>query len=365
MRIKGYQSKKRGWNIDVDLKGIKHTDIMMFTQHLAVALKSDFTLLDAIEMLQEQSTGKMMKVLDNILQIVRAGRPLHSALEQYPKYFSPIYVNMVKTGEMAGTLADNLNNLAEQLKKAHEMRQKVKSALMYPMLVLIAVTGLGLSISIFVLPKILPLFKSLNTELPMTTKGLLFVADVFSKYGVSILIGVVFSIIAFSWLIRREFIKPIWHKTFFKMPVVSKIMIYINLQRFTLMFGTMLESGIPLVETLRISADATENRVYRKAILSFIPAVQKGNSIAEAMGEHVALFPKFTGSMVGMGEKTGNLESNLKYLSNFYEGEVDSRLKNLSTIIEPFLLIIIGGLVALVAMAILGPIYKISGSLRN
>ena len=357
--------KKKKINIEIDIKGIKHADIMMFTQHLSVALQSGFTLTEAISMLEDAANGKMKKVLRDIMEVIESGQPLFKALEKYPKYFSPIYTNMVRTGELAGTLAENLSGLAVQLKKAHKMRQKVKAAMMYPMFVFIAIIGLALSIAFFVLPKILPLFKSFDVELPLTTQGLLYVADLFEKHGMSILIGMIVGTIVSIWLLRRQFLKPFLHGLFLKLPVIGPIVMQINLQRLTLILGTLLESGLSLVEVLQITSDATENRVYRKAISTFVPAVQKGNSIAAAMEYHPKLFPKFTSRMIGMGEQTGNLEQNLKYLSQFYEGEVDNIMKNLSTIIEPIMLIGIGILVGTVAISILGPIYQITGSFRN
>lgn len=343
---------------------ISHTEIMMFTEHMAIALKSGLILHEALEMLEDQASGKMKTVLKKIIAVVKTGQPLYKALEKYPKHFSKIFVNLIKTGEISGTLEENLKNLAKQLKKEHELRQKVQSAMLYPLLVLGAVSALSLSIAAFVLPKILPLFKSLTVELPLTTRGLLWIGEVFDHHGAYILIFTIAGSVFMGWFLRLNFVKPHTHKFLLKIPVLKNIIRNVNLAQFTSILKTLLGSGIPLDESLKIVTDATGNHVYRKAIGSFLPEIEKGNTLLKSIDYYPDLFPKFTGRMIGIGENIGNLEQSLEYLSDFYHQEVDTTMKNLSTLLEPVLLILIGGIVGLVAISILGPIYKITGNLR-
>lgn len=359
------KKEKSKWNIEINIGGISNTDLLLFTKHLSVALKSGLTLYEGIDMLFDQAAGRMKRVLKDVLEIIKSGKPFYEALAKYPKYFSPIYINLVRTGEIAGTLEENLNHLATELKKSYELRQKVKSAMMYPILIFVAVIGLGMAIALFVLPKIVPLFKTLNVQLPASTRALIYFAEISSKHGLALALWTIGGVIFLNWFFKRKMIKPILHKFFLKIPVVKTIIININLERFMRTLATLLQSSIPVDKCLQITADATVNEIYKRAIISFIPEVQKGNTLSASIAHYPDIFPKITSRMIGMGERTGSLDRTLKYLSEFYGGEVDSIMKNLSTILEPVLLIFIGVIVGTVAISILGPIYKITGNLKQ
>jgi type IV pilus assembly protein PilC len=357
--------KFKNINFNIELSGISHKEIMFFTKHLAISLKSGLTLFDAIELLSDEAGGKMKQVVNEILEALKTGQNFYSVLEKYPKYFSSIYINLVKTGELAGTLEENLNRLALQLSKDHDTRQKIKSALMYPMLILIAIVGLGLSVAIFVLPKIIPLFKSLDTDLPTSTVVLIKIAELFQNHGKAILIGIIAFFTACFWLVKQNFAKPAVHSIILKIPIVKDMIKNIQLQRFNLTLGTLLSSAVTLDRSLLITGEATENRVYRAAIKSFINDIEQGKSLAEGLANYPKLFPRISSRLIAMGEHTGGLEQSLLYLAELYEDEVDNIMKNLTTILEPALLIFIGLTVGAVAISILGPIYKITGNLRT
>jgi type IV pilus assembly protein PilC len=347
------------------LGGISENELLLFTKNLAVTLKSGLTLSDGLDVLLDQAKGKLKVVLEDILSTVQSGESLHIALEKYPQYFSPIYINLVKTGEMAGTLEENLVHLGLQMQKTHELKGKVKSALMYPILIFVAVFGLGMAMALFVLPQILPLFQSLDMELPLTTRMLIFTAELFENYGIWISIASLVGIVIFILAIRNNTIKPYWHKFLLRIPIVNTIIKQVNIEKSSYTLGSMLKSGIPLNEALTITADATENRVYRTAIKSCIPEVEKGNSLSAALEEYPRLFARIDVRMVGMGEQTGSLEDTFHYLAEYYSGEVDTTMKNLSSSLEPIMLIVIGLLVGGVAISILGPIYSLTGNVAG
>jgi type IV pilus assembly protein PilC len=356
---------KKSWNINIEIGGIKPVDIMLFTKHLSVTLQSGLTLVDALEILVDQSKGKMQQVVEKLLDTVKSGEPFYEALKQQPKYFSAIYVNMVKSGELSGTLDQNLKKLTRQLEKSYALKKKIKSAMIYPIMIFVAVFALGVSVAIFILPKILPLFKTLDVELPLTTRGLIYVAETFEAHGLAIFIGLIVFMIFSFWLLKRDFVKPFTHRLVLKIPLVNKIIMNINLERFNHTFGSLLESGLPLNQSLKITADATDNRVYKKAVQNLVPVIEAGNPLSKAIASYPELFPLITSRMIGVGERTGNLGQNLKYLAQFYEEAVDEATKNLSTTLEPILLMVIGVIVGTVAISILGPIYQITGNLRQ
>lgn len=357
--------KKSSWNIDISLGGVSDVDIMMFTKHLSVILKSGLTLIDGLEILIEEAKGKFKKVLTEIYNTIKSGESFYHALEKYSRYFSPMYINMIRIGEKTGTLVENLERLSIELNKSHVLKKKIRSAMIYPSFVFIAVFGLGMSVALFVLPKILPLFRAIDVKLPITTQGLIWVAELFEVHGGKIFIASIITIIFLSWLLRRNFIKPITHRVILKIPVVREIIKNVNLEKITRTFGILLESGLTVDESLHIASNATENRMYQAAIASFIPDIEAGKTLGSSIAKHPELFPLITARMVRVGENTGNLDNSLKYLSHFYEDAVDEATKNLSTMIEPILLITIGIIVAIVAIAILGPIYEITGNLRT
>ncbi len=359
------QHKKKWWQGEISFGSVNDEDILLFTKHLSVALRAGLTIVDGLDMLYEQGTGKMKKILGEIKNTVNSGKPFYEALSAHGKYFSPLYVSMVKTGELTGNLENNLTHLAQNLWKNHELKQKIKSAMMYPSLVFIAVVGLGFSISIFVLPKILPLFKTLDVELPITTRGLIFIADLFATHGLSISIGFIAFVIFFGWLLKQNFVKPATHRIILVLPIVKTIVKNLNIARFTNTLSTLLSSGMTVDTSLQIIVESTQNRLYKNAIQTLIVEVQKGKRMALILEYYPSLFPLLTSRMIAMGEQTGSLGETLKYLSEFYEEEIDSTMKNLGNILEPVLLMFIGVIVGTVAISILGPIYQITGSLRN
>jgi len=359
-------SKKNGLlSMEIDIGGMSDTDVLLFTKHLGITIKSGLTVIEGLEILVEQAKGKMAKVLKSLIKTVRSGGTLEMGLKQFPQYFSAIFTNMVKTGETSGTLEESLKILSEHLNKSSKLKKKVRAAMIYPIMVFVAVFGLGMSVAIFVLPKILPLFKSLDVELPATTRGLIFIAEIFQSYGIQIIIGIIGLTIAFFWLIRRDSIKPFTHRLILKIPVVKNIIADINLERFTRTFGTLLDSGLTIDKSLLITSEAIDNRVYKKAIRSLIPDIESGTNLSNAISKYPKLFPMITYRMIGVGESTGNLDSTLKYLAEYYEDSVDEATKNLATIIEPVMLIVIGVIVGTVAIAILGPIYQITGNISG
>lgn len=351
--------------MDLDIGGIRDIDIMLFTKHLSVALKSGLALIEGLEMLGDQAKGKMKKMIMEVRNKVSGGNSFYASLHDFESHFSPIYLNMIHLGEQSGTLQENLERLALELKASISLQKKIRSALIYPIMVFIAVFGLGMSVAIFVLPKILPLFTTLDVELPVTTRALIFIANILENHGLSIFLGT-FAFLAFLfWFLKRNFIKPITHRVLLLLPVLNETVKNINLERFNRTFGILLDTGLTVNESLNITSESIENRVYRKAIKSVARRVESGSSISSLLAIYPDLFPPITTKMIAVGEKTGNMAGTMKYLGEFYQEEVDEAIKNLSTIIEPMLLIIIGIVVGTVAISILGPIYEITGSLRN
>ncbi len=359
------EGKKKPLTINISWRGVSTTQKLIFSRYLAVMLKSGLTLSEAMDIARDQAVGKFKKIIKQVMQSVLAGNPLSTALAKFPKVFSDLFVNSVMAGENGGTLENNLDHLADQLKKEKELMDKVKSAMVYPIIVLIAAGLLGLAMVFFVLPKITPLFVGLKVDLPLSTRVLIWTADMAKTHGGLILSVIFFGTIFLSWLLKQRFIRPLTHYLMLKTPVIKNISRNLNIARFCQILGTLLKSGLNIGEALVITQKAMGNYYYQASLKNVQENVSQGNSLSDNLSKHKKYFPKLIVSMIRVGEKSGNLTESLLYLSEFYETEVDIAAKNLSTAIEPILLIGIGLVVGGMALSIITPIYQITGQISR
>jgi len=329
--------------------GVSFSEKFFFTKNLTVMLKS----------------GAFKKILFQVSKDVTRGQSLEKSLRSYPNVFNQFYVSLIKVGEESGTLEDSLVYLVEQMEKEHELREKVRSAMLYPSIVLMATGGIGLSLAFFILPQIIGLFESLNVELPFTTIILIWVAKFLRDWGLIALPGMLALFIGLFFLVRSRWVKPVWHAFLLRLPTLGTLLQNISLATLTRNLGIMLKSGLTITSALETSAQVEENLVYQRDLMKISEEVRRGKSIETALTEgKYKEFPLFMVRMVGVGEKSGNLEENLAYLGDYFEDEVDTTTRNLATILEPVLLIGIGAVVAFVALSIISPIYSITGSIR-
>jgi len=349
------------------LKRATDLDRLLFTKYLAEMLKSGIPLVEAISTAKEQSKNTYFrKILVQIEESVKNGQSLHKSLSKFPDVFGSLYVSLIKVGEESGNLESNLGYLATQIKKSYEFRKKVQGAMLYPGIILATTIIAGGGLAIFVLPQLVDLFKSLGTNLPLSTKILLGIAQIMKDYGILIFISAISIFILGGVLLQSSFIKPKWHKFLLALPGIGVLLQNIQLTNLNRNLGLMLKSGITLVPALKTEYEATDNLVYKSYIKRLINAVETGRSLSDEMRMHRFHFlPAIMTKMIGVGEKTGKLDETLLYLGDFFEEEVDETTKNLSTIIEPVLLLVIGLVVGFVALAIISPIYELTGSIKK
>lgn len=338
-----------------------------FTRHLAIIIKAGVPLLESLRILRKQPMSKTMgKVADQMLTDVNNGRFLSNTLERYPRFFSEFFVNIIRVGETSGTLADNLLYMADELKKSKALKSKVNAALVYPIVVLVATIAVAGFLTFFIFPKILPVFANLSVELPITTRILIAVLDFTHDYGVITLIGAILALI----LIRLAFkmsksLKYAFDYSLLFIPVVSRLVVDLNMANFTRILGLLLKSGIPIVEAVEITGKTFSNLAYQKAFGNAREAVRRGEQLSLFLETQHRVFPPLLTGIIGIGESTGKLEENLFYISGYYMEEVDNTLRTLTTLLEPILLIIMGLVVGFVAISIILPIYSLSQGLSN
>ena len=345
---------------------VSHLDKLFFAKHLAMMIKAGLPLKEGVATIEEQTASKKFRrILRDVVKRLENGESLGESLARYPKIFSQLFIDMIKMGEQSGNLERNLDYLADQIEKSFILRRKVISAMIYPVIILTSTFGLGAALSLFILPKLIPFFKSLKVELPLPTKILLFITELIQNYGLFFLFGAILLISFLIIISRLRLVRLISHKIILKMPVAGTVSKNLNLALFSRTLGTLVRSGISIVEALDITAETLNNLVYQKEIKEICSKVQSGKKISSYLKAKKKLFPATFSRMVMVGEKTGNLEQSLFYLSEFYEKEVDNTTQRLSTILEPVLLIIIGLIVAFIAVSIISPIYQLTRGLQK
>jgi len=334
---------------------------LLFVRNLAIAVKSGMSLIAGLELIKAQTQSKTMsKILVALMADVQKGMFLSKGMENYPSAFDNLFVNVVKVGETSGTLHENLNYLATELMKKDAFRKKIRGAMVYPIVVFIATIAVSVLLLVFLLPRLMPVFANLKTELPLPTRMLIAMSNGLISYGPLVALGV-FVLIVLIWAILKiNKVKYVIHYSYFFWPIVRRIVVQTNMANISRTMGILLKSGVKIVETLQITAKILENRVYRTELEDAAIQVQKGEYFYKHLEKRRRVFPPTFYGLVAVGENTGNLIENLEYLNEFYEKDVDDFMKNVSTLLEPLLLLILGVTVGFIALATILPIFQIT-----
>ena len=334
---------------------------MLFARNLEVMIRSGMQILQSLDILKKQARSKaFVKILDSVIFDVKNGHFLSAGLEKYKTVFGEFFINLIRVGEASGTLSENLKYLADELRKKDELTKKIRGAMAYPMIIMLATVGIT-SIMIFVIfPKILPVLTSINVELPLVTRAFIAMSNFLIKYGYLVGVGFVGLIIGIWLILRIPKVRFFWHKILVSMPIIKDMVRSVNIISFARTIGLLLKAGIKIVEALEITANTLGNMVYRQEVLRVAEGVRRGDPMSKYFVEDTKLFPPIFSQMIVVGENTGKLDESVLFLADFYESELDESIKNISTFIEPVLLLVMGLIVAFVALAIITPIYKIT-----
>lgn len=334
---------------------------IMFTKHMSMMVRSGMSEIESIKLMRRQVKSKGFGlVLDDVIEGLENGQFLSATLKPYEHVFGKLFISIISLGEVSGTLSENLSFLSDELKESQKLRSKVKSAMIYPMIILIATIGVVASLVLFVLPRILPIFSSLGAELPLTTRVLIASANFLQQYFLYLIGGGIVLFIIWLLLLRMNVIKYAFHRVLLVMPFAGNISKKFNMANFSRTLSILLKSGVKIVEAVTTASDITENFVYKKALLEAAENVKRGEALYTYLERRTSLFPPTIARMIEVGEKTGNLDNNLNYLADFYKEEVNENVANLSNVLEPALLLFMGGLVGFVAISIITPIYQIT-----
>jgi type IV pilus assembly protein PilC len=327
-------------------------------------LKAGIPIDEGINTLLEQTKNQYFRtVLEDALEGIRNGQTLAESLEKHKNAFNHFYISLIRISEESGTLEENTSFLADQLNKSYILKKKIQGAMLYPSLIVAAAITMGGFISFFILPQLVDFFDSFEVELPLTTKILLSIAGFMENHGVVFFGGNILALIGFSFAVKIPKIKMLWHKTLLKIPIAGKIIGLDQLAKFSRNLGVLLKSGVPISKALSVTANTLSNLRFREIATITEDGVTGGSNMYEILLKNkFKEVPAIFTTMVKVGEKSGTLESSLLYLGDFYEEEIDGFSSNLTTIIEPVLLLSIGLVVGFIAVAIVTPIYELTGS---
>lgn len=338
---------------------------MIFTRNLAVMVSSGLTVSRAVRNLSIQTRNKKFKkILMNVYDDVQAGKTLSEGLVQYPSVFSELFVNMIAVGEVSGNLEEVLGILALQLEKEHDLISKVRGALVYPAVIVAAMIGIGILMLTYILPRITGVFKDMDVELPATTLFIIGISDFLRNHYI-LTLGIV-AVIVFS---IKMFYSTKVGKRFFGLlvlyiPIVGGIVVKVNCARFARIYSSLLRSGISVVNTLGIVSKTLGNVYYKDALAEALAEIQKGVELSKIIAKYPRIFPILVPQILEVGEETGKTEVVLQRLAEFYEEEVSQITKNMSSIIEPILMLLIGGSVGFFAVAMLQPMYSVLENIK-
>lgn len=337
---------------------------MLFARNLEVMTRSGMQILESLEILKKQTKSKAFTaMLDQLIVDVRNGHFLSAGLSHYRQVFGDFFINLIRVGETSGTLSENLKYLAEELGKKDELNKKIRGAMAYPIIILIATLGITAILAFVIFPKILPVIKSLNVPLPLPTIIFIVVSEFMIKYGLIVFISLIVLIVTLFILLRIPKFKFLWHKFLIKIPITGGISQTVNMINFSRTLGILLKSGVIIVDALEITANTINNLVYRQEIQKIAAGVRRGEPLSKFLTSDSRLFTAIFSQMVTVGENTGKLDESMLFLSNFYESEMDESTKTMSNILEPALILVMGVVVGFVALAIITPIYKITQTL--
>lgn len=336
-----------------------------FCRHLSVMISSGLSLSEGVEVLHAETKHPLMKrILSDIAYGLEQGLQLSTIFERYPEVFESYFLTLTRAGEVSGNLGAVFKYLEQELRSEYQLNSKVKGALMYPAIVFVAMIGIGILMLFFVLPQLAKVFLNLNLPLPLYTKIIFQTSLVISGQAIPVAGGAVLGLILIVIGIRQKWIQEILIRLIQPIPFILHLVQKIDLARFSRIFSTLIRSAVPITEALEISLTSLTWYRYRRLARILPDEIRKGKSFATTVREQ-KIFPSLMVQMVTAGEKTASLDSALADLATFYEQEVEEELHNLTQILEPLLMLLVGVGVGVMILSIIAPIYSIVGNFQS
>jgi type IV pilus assembly protein PilC len=340
---------------------VKSTEIVMFSRQLALLLESGTDIVTSLELLQNQTTNHTLKkVIADVVNDIRGGSSLSAALSKHPRAFSQLYYRAVSAGEQGGNLEETLRQMANHLERAVVTEKKIKSALRYPIIVfVIAIAVVGLLVT-FVLPRFTSLYAAFGADLPTLPRMLIGMTDWFNQYGLWLVLGIVAAVGVTFFYIRTPAGKVWWHRTLLSLPLFGRINLLNELSRCCRTMALLFKVGVPLPEIMAVAIYGSTNKIVAEALTEVQQELIKGEGLSRPMSKNKLFLPLMV-QMVGVGEETGNLDKTLTTVAQAYEAEAEDKTSAAVATIQPVMTLVIGGVVAFIAIALVQAMYSVYG----
>jgi len=338
---------------------VRDKDLTVFTRQIATMINAGLPLVQSLEVLASQQPNKQFKrILTKIREDVEGGSTFAASLKQHPTVFTSLYMSMVEAGEAGGFLDTVLNRLAGYIEKSMTLRRKVKGAMIYPATIITVAVAVVIFLLIFVIPTFKALFEGFGAALPLPTRIVLELSRLVKTHllaGLGTLVGAIFGL---RFYYRTEKGKKVIDSLLLRLPVIGQLIRKVSVAKFTRTLGTLVSSGVPILDGLNITARVAGNKVVEEAILKTRSSIAEGKTIADPLGAS-GIFPPMVVQMISVGEQTGALDSMLAKIADFYDAEVDQAVSNLTTLLEPIMIVFLGVVVGGVIIAMYLPIFKL------
>ena len=339
---------------------VKTQDKINFARNLGLMIKAGLALSRSLLVLERQSKNKALKkVLNDLIENISKGMSFADALAKHSKVFPPLFISMIHAGEQSGTLSESLKAVADQMDSSYTLTKRIRGAMIYPAVIFSVMIIIGVLMMIFVVPTLLSTFQSLGAPLPPTTQFILNLSNIFQKDGIFILVGLILVAIAWWQWSKKPSGKKVIHKLILKLPIVGPLAQEINAARTARTLSSLLHSGVEVVESISITAEVIQNVYFRAVLENAKKTIQKGDLMSKSFEENEKLYPVFFAEMLSVGEETGKMDEMLLNVAKFYEDDVDQKTKDMSTIIEPVMIVIIGAAVGFFAISMISPMYSL------
>lgn len=343
---------------------VKAHDKILFARNLGQMLSAGLSITRGLSIMERQAKKGMFRdILQSLNSSLSKGMTLSDGMKDYPKVFTTLFVSMVKAGEESGNLALALKNVGDQMEKSYQLTKKIKGALMYPAVIFTLMIIIGVLMMVYMVPALTVTFKGLGVKLPLATRLIIYVSDFLKSYFIYVILGTIVTVLLSIAGFRTKKGQRILDTVFLHLPVVGEIVKQVNSARTARTLSSLLSSGVDIVVAINATKDVVQNSYYKEVLEKVEVAIQKGDQISTIFIENEKLYPLFVGEMVSVGEETGKIGDMLLGVAEFYETEVDQKTKDMSSIIEPVLMIFIGVAVGFFALAMLGPTYSLADAL--
>jgi type IV pilus assembly protein PilC len=357
--VQQLRAKRNVLQFEITKKKLKQAELMHFSRQLSAFVRAGIPLIEALEVIEEETDDKVLKeVLIGVRDSLITGETFSDALRPYESLFPKFYVDMVRAAELTGSLDDVLAELAGYIKRDLEARNKIKSALVYPMIILVMAIGTVIVLATFVLPRFKAFFEGFHATLPLPTRLLISFTNIVSNYWLYIIVGLALLVAIPMAIVRTPAGRRRKDKLILRIPVVGQVVLFAIIERFCRLLATMMQAGVPLPEAMGVLGDSTKNVIFKQGLDDVHAAMMRGEGLARPMAE-TNLFPGAVIQMVKVGENTGTLNEQLTVGSDFYGEELEFKIQRLTSLFEPAVIIFMGVAVGFVAIAMISAMYGI------